>query len=175
MNQLIFFEQPVKKIKLENIEYGPVKLETILPELVPNKYILYPTDGYHYFSKIPEAPKKYKEPIWPYVTYELKDKIKLAQITPNITFGGYPSVSLKNLDGVNVPLMFHRVVAKAYVPNPDPINRIHVAHLHDEVCNYLPTQLQWQSPSENHKGKRARKSSYQQFYDFFKAQQWIKE
>ena len=175
MNQLKFFEQPVKKIKLENIEYGPVKLETILPELVPNKYILYPTDGYHYFSKIPEAPKKYREPIWPYVTYELKDKIKLAQITPNITFGGYPSVSLKNLDGVNVPLMFHRVVAKAYVPNPDPINRIHVAHLHDEVCNYLPTQLQWQSPSENHKGKRARKSSYQQFYDFFKAQQWIKE
>ena len=175
MNQLNFFEQPVKKIKLENIEYGPVKLETILPELVPNKYILYPTDGYHYFSKIPEAPKKYREPIWPYITYELKDKIKLAQITPNITFGGYPSVSLKNLDGVNVPLMFHRVVAKAYVPNPDPINRIHVAHLNDEVCNYLPTQLQWQSPSENHKGKKARKSSYQQFYNFFKAQQWIKE
>ncbi len=28
MNQLKFFEQPVKKIKLENIEYGPVKLET---------------------------------------------------------------------------------------------------------------------------------------------------
>jgi len=175
MNQLTFFEQPVKKIKIKNIEYGPVKLETVLKELVPDKYIIYPKGGYHYFSKIPEAPKKYREPIWPYITYETKNKIKLAQITPNITFGGYPSVSLKNLDGINVPLQFHRVVAKVYVPNPDPINRIHVAHLNDEVCNYLPTQLEWQSPSENHKGKKTRKSSYQQFYDFFKAQQWIKE
>jgi len=175
MNQLTFFEQPVKKIKIKNIEYGPVKLETVLKELVPDKYIIYPKGGYHYFSKNTRGAKKYREPIWPYITYETKNKIKLAQITPNITFGGYPSVSLKNLDGINVPLQFHRVVAKVYVPNPDPINRIHVAHLNDEVCNYLPTQLEWQSPSENHKGKRARKSSYQQFYDFFKAQQWIKE
>src|SRR5210317_336209 len=119
MNQLTFFEQPVKKIKIKNIEYGPVKLETVLKELVPDKYIIYPKGGYHYFSKIPEAPKKYREPIWPYITYETKNKIKLAQITPNITFGGYPSVSLKNLDGINVPLQFHRVVAKVYVPNPD--------------------------------------------------------
>jgi len=175
MNQLKFFEQPVKKIKLENIEYGPVKLETVLKELVPDKYTIHPTGGYHYFSKIPDAPKKYKEPIWPHVTQETNDKIKFCQITPNITFGGYPSVSLRNLDGVYFPLMFHIVVAKVYIPNPDPINKIHVAHLHDEVCNYLPTQLGWQTPSENHKGKKARKSSYQQFYDFFKAQQWIKE
>ena len=29
MNQLTFFEQPVKKIKIKNIEYGSVKLETV--------------------------------------------------------------------------------------------------------------------------------------------------
>ena len=78
--------------------------------------------------------------------------------------------------GASSPYQFHRIVAKAYAPNPDPLNKIYVAHLNDEVCNYLPENLAWLTSSENHKGQKSvRKSTYQQFYDFFRAQEWVKD
>jgi len=172
-----FFPEAIKKITINKIKYGPVKIETLLTNIAPNKYILYPTGGYHYFSKIPNAPEKYKNPIWPYVKNKTTgNKIVYAQITPNISFGGYPAIGLMDKYGASSPYQFHRIVAKAYAPNPDPLNKIYVAHLNDEVCNYLPENLAWLTSSENHKGQKSvRKSTYQQFYDFFRAQEWVKD
>ena len=105
----------------------------------------------------------------------------IVSILPNVQFGGYPTVGLKWKDGfkdnntIMTPQVMHKIVALAYVPNPDPITHIHVAHKEDEKCNYLPEHLEWATPSDNHKGKKPRRSSYEQFYDFFAAQKWVKE
>jgi len=76
---------------------------------------------------------------------------------------------------LTTPQVMHRIVALAYVPNPDPITHIHVAHKQDEKCNYLPEHLEWTTPSDNHMGRKARRSSYEQFYDFFLAQKWVQD
>jgi hypothetical protein len=181
MSQLELFIKPVQKKIINNIEYGEVKLEDIMPNIAPNQYILYPTGGYHYFCNIKNAPEKYKKPIWPYLSSTTKNKTIIVSILPNIQFGGYPTATLKWKDGfknnntVATPQVMHRIVSLAYVPNPDPITHIHVAHKHDEKCNYLPEHLEWTTPSDNHTGRKARRSSYEQFYDFFLAQKWVQE
>ena len=184
MNQLELFIKPVQKKIINSIEYGEVKIEDIMPDIAPNQYILYPTGGYHYFSKIENAPQKYKKPIWPYISSTTKNnKTVKVSILPNVQFGGYPTVGLKWREGfkdkdsntIITPQVMHKIVALAYVPNPNPITHIHVAHKKDEKCNYLAEDLEWSTPSNNHKGKKPRRSSYEQFYDFFVAQKWVQE
>ena len=64
MSQLELFIKPVQKKIINNVEYGEVKIEDIMPNISPNQYILYPTGGYHYFCNIKYAPEKYRKPIW---------------------------------------------------------------------------------------------------------------
>ena len=177
MNQLNFFIKPVKKKIIENVKYGELKVESFMPSVVPDKYILYPTGGYHYFSNVAYAFKKYKEPIWPYLTVQSGNRIKYLSIIPNVQFGGYPTASLELVKtGHNQPHVMHKIVAEAYLPNEDPTNNIHVCHVNDEKCNYLPENLKWETPSDNHKGRRHNKASTnEEFYDFYKAQEWVKE
>ena len=181
MSQLELFIKPVQKKIINNVEYGEVKIEDIMPNISPNQYVLYPTGGYHYFRNIKYAPEKYKKPIWPYISSKTGSRTVIVSILPNVQFGGYPTVGLKWKDGfkdnntIMTPQVMHKIVALAYVPNPDPITHIHVAHKEDEKCNYLPEHLEWATPSDNHKGKKPRRSSYEQFYDFFAAQKWVKE
>ena len=179
MSQLELFHKHVEKKIINNVEYGEVKLEDIMPNIAPNQYILYPTGGYHYFCNIKNAPEKYKKPIWPYLSSTTRNKTIIVSILPNVQFGGYPTATLKWKEGchtsLTTPQVMHRIVALAYVPNPDPITHIHVAHKEDEKCNYIPEHLEWTTPSNNHKGKKPRRSSYEEFYDFFAAQKWVKE
>ena len=62
MSQLELFDKPVTKKIINNIEYGDVKVEDLMPDIEPNQYILRPTGGWHYFSNMPQAPEKYKKP-----------------------------------------------------------------------------------------------------------------
>ena len=53
--QLTLFKQPVISRKLDDQLLVPKKIETFMPEIVPNKYVIYPTGGLHLFHK--QAPK----------------------------------------------------------------------------------------------------------------------
>ena len=181
MSQLELFDKPVTKKIINNIEYGEVKVEDLMPNIEPNQYILHPTGGWHYFSNMPQAPKKYREPIWPYISSTRGNKTVICSVTPNVQFGGYPTISLRWKEGVkenatmSTPQVMHRIVALAYVPNPDPLTHIHVGHKEDEKCNYLPEFLEWVTPTDNHTGKKPRRSSEEEFYNFFVAQKWVKD
>jgi len=98
MNQLSFFkEQPIIK-KLDKTLLKPKKLEDVNPIFAPNKYIIYPTNGWHYFHKcqlIPES-NKYKQKIWPFISYvNERDEVKISSVRWGVTTG-YPTVSLES-------------------------------------------------------------------------------
>ena len=100
----------------------------------------------------------------------------ISQINPYI-FIGYPKVNLfrtetyfmnnytyKKKNG-KYPLaqknykkkgqLFHRLVALAFIPNPD--NKPYVMHINDDSTNYLIENLKWGTPKENMKGSRGRR------------------
>jgi hypothetical protein len=58
------------------------------------------------------------------------------------SWGGY---SVVNLDGV--PKLVHRLVAEAFVPNPE--NKPQVNHLNGDRWDNLPENLEWVSIKEN--------------------------
>ena len=58
---------------------------------------------------------------------------------------------------------FHRLVASAWIPNPD--NKPLVMHINDDPTNYLPENLVWGTQKENIKGRiRRRPGTLQQKY-----------
>ena len=60
-------------------------------------------------------------------------------------------------------LTFHRLVALAFIPNPE--NKPLVMHKNDDTTNYLIENLKWGTPSENMKGKiSSRPDTLQQKY-----------
>lgn len=56
-----------------------------------------------------------------------------------------------NLSGINGPktTMIHRLVALAFVPNPDPINKIYVNHIDGDKWNNKYYNLEWVTAQEN--------------------------
>jgi len=46
----------------------------------------------------------------------------------------------------------HRLVATAWIPNPDPEKFNMVMHINDDPTNYLPENLKWGTQGENMKG-----------------------
>tara|TARA_Y100001951_G_C11152705_1_gene190135 strand:- start:42 stop:593 length:552 start_codon:yes stop_codon:yes gene_type:complete len=178
-DQLLLFEEPKIEHKVNNIVLRPIKLETIFPEIIPNKHVLYPTNGYHPFYSVAEEGSKYKKKIWPFIQTCTEfphrgTRIIIATIRIS-TLNGYPMVSLYDKSQPEpVPKMVHVVVGKCYVPNPDPDNMTQVCHIEDENCNYLPQYLKWDTPSRNHKGKSHwRKSELEDEYAYCKKQGWI--
>ena len=186
MNQLSFFkEQPIIK-KLDKTLLKPKKLEDVNPIFAPNKYIIYPTNGWHYFHKcqlIPES-NKYKQKIWPFISYvNERDEVKISSVRWGVTTG-YPTVSLDRADGrIAVPYMMHVIVGEAFVPKPENEIRnwnnsgkqLEVAHMYDEDCCYLPEFLSWQTRGENQKGKKSRKPSIDIEWKSMLAQGAVKE
>ena len=62
-------------------------------------------------------------------------------------YGGYIGVPTNKLPEKYV----HRIVAKAFVPNDDPLNKTHVDHIDGNKHNNHYTNLQWVTRSENMK------------------------
>lgn len=58
---------------------------------------------------------------------------------------GYLAVSSKHLP----EKYLHRIVAKAFVYNDDPINKTDVDHIDGNKHNNLPSNLEWVTKSEN--------------------------
>jgi hypothetical protein len=59
---------------------------------------------------------------------------------------GYPVVKLSK-DGKCTTCLLHRVVAQAFVPNPD--NKPEVNHKDGNIANYIARNLEWTTRGEN--------------------------
>jgi hypothetical protein len=58
----------------------------------------------------------------------------------------------------------HRLVATAWIPNPDPEKFNMVMHINDDPTNYLPENLKWGNNRMNAKGKKKHTDSMEQKY-----------
>lgn len=62
--------------------------------------------------------------------------------------GGYRVKQIK-VDGISKAAYIHRLVAEAYVYNPDPKNKIYVCHKDNNRLNNYYKNLYWGTPTEN--------------------------
>tara|TARA_R100001086_G_scaffold145448_1_gene76796 strand:+ start:27 stop:695 length:669 start_codon:yes stop_codon:yes gene_type:complete len=58
----------------------------------------------------------------------------------------------------------HRLVATAWIPNPDPEKFDQIMHINDDPSNYLPENLKWGNAKMNAKGKKKHNDSKEQRY-----------
>jgi|19_taG_2_1085344.scaffolds.fasta_scaffold76372_2 hypothetical protein len=193
MSQLSFlgggFKEKIITKKIDKTILKPRKLEDVNPIFLPNKYIIHPTGGWHYFRKCQIIPEnnKYKQKIWPFISYQTeKNKIGISSVRWAPT-SGYPTVSLDRADGrQGVPYYMHVIVAEAFVlkpisdfdlrnPKAQGGNQLEVAHIYDEDCCYLPEFLQWQMRGENQNGKKNRRPSIDMEWKLMLAQGSVKE
>ena len=172
-DQLTLFEQPVVSRKLDNHLLVPKKIETFMPEIVPNKFTIYPTGGWHLFHK--EAPTNsiYTQPIWPFITSTINNKVKRISIYFSDS-SNYMKVSIDDKNYKGCPKAMHIIVARAYLWNVDPTKYYQVTHKGDDRCNYLPENLEWNTGSGNHMGKKNKRfSSRREDYLFAKSRGFI--
>lgn len=62
---------------------------------------------------------------------------------------GYMKVQLRKPDRTTFKTGLHRLVALAFVPNPDPATKTQVNHIDGDSLNNSVENLEWVSPSEN--------------------------
>ena len=62
------------------------------------------------------------------------------------------------------PTNIHRLVATAWIPNPDPEKFNQVMHINDDPSNYLRENLRWGNARMNAKGKKKYSDSKEQRY-----------
>lgn len=92
---------------------------------------------YSRFIKIPEHERYGINPLGEVYDFK-KQKVRHQYIT-----NGYPSV---HLDGSHHYI--HRLVAEAFVPNPEPVSRRKVSHRDRNKKNNLFTNLVWATNDE---------------------------
>lgn len=93
------------------------------------------------FGKVRSLSRKIVYPngaIHPY-----RERILQVYITPN----GYPSVVLGK-DGVNTRFSVHRLVAQAFIPNPDDLPQVN--HIDGDKTNNRVDNLEWCTEKENY-------------------------
>lgn len=91
---------------------------------------------------------------YPYIKYEVSDNGEVRNKRTGHVMRAYPN----NRGYLKVPLMdsgsqksvfVHRLVAKAFVSNDDPIKKTQVNHLNEDKTDNRATNLEWVTPSEN--------------------------
>jgi hypothetical protein len=173
-----------------------VDVHTILPEISPNIYYLYENGGPHYFSQCTcEVEPIYKQNIWPFL-YRVKNKnrgrksgfvlgsigiTKLSYITvmlqsknENITKRRYRYLK-EELFTYPKHFIFtlHRLVAKAFIKNDDPINKTIVDHVNGNRMDYRIENLRWSTLSENSKGTPNGKNDPNRIYELVSKKDWF--
>jgi hypothetical protein len=71
------------------------------------------------------------------------------KLKTGISQTGYEKTSFKAEDGGNMYKVVHRLVAQAFIPNPD--NKPYVNHIDGDKLNNHVDNLEWCTPSENMK------------------------
>ena len=161
MIQTSFFDE--EKIFIDSNGLKPVKLEDVEPDkdIVLNRYIIYPSGGYHPFYGVPNTFKRYQEKIWPYFTSGSSFGIKM--LRPD--FGKterYPRLNFQTTTN-SWDTSIHILIAKAWIPNPN--NKPYVCHNNDNTTDFLVNNLTWGTASENNKGKiKKRKDTMEDKY-----------
>ena len=136
-----------------------IKLETI-PQLQniidPNVYVIYPTGGYHFFSKAVNAPQHYREPIWPYVKKikALRNHSKNGIITPGVNYNKnwYPILNLERYilnKRKTKKQSMHSLVALAFIPNEKHLINVIIHHKNNDKCDYRIENLEWTTRKKN--------------------------
>ena len=159
MIQTSFFKEE-EEIFIDPDGLSPMKMEDVIKDknMPKDKFLIYPSGGYHPFYGVPNTFPIYQKKIWPYI----KTINKAVSGRPNKFIGqmncdfgnaGYPRI---NFSGAGAHYngwdqRIHRLIAQAYIPNPK--NHPLVMHRNDDHTNYLISNLKWGSYSENNTGK----------------------
>ena len=163
MIQTSFF--PVEEeIFIDPDGLSPVKMEDLIEDknMPKDKYLLYPSGGYHPFYGVPNTFPIYQEKIWPYVKTINKSPAGrplrfIGQMTCDIPSDGYPRINFPgagaNYNGWDQKI--HRLLAQAYIPNLK--NYPLVMHRNSDHTNYLLSNLKWGGYRENNTGKVGRR------------------
>lgn len=77
--------------------------------------------------------------------YDLSKCIKLIKVSPRKK--GYPSVNLRTKDSLRKKEYVHRIMAMAFVSNPD--NKPQINHKNGDTNDYRVENLEWVTSKEN--------------------------
>jgi hypothetical protein len=153
-DQLSLWEDPEQIIlNKEKVDISTLKSSAnrkhsldILPK---ETYYIYKSGGINPF-------KKDLGPIFPFIKNDKTGKIiKLAKSTDETpTNAPYPHVHLNR--GVGLKLYIHKIVAIAFIKLDEESEKIKtsVDHLDHDIYNYLPSNLERVTPSENNRRRR---------------------
>jgi hypothetical protein len=131
-----------------------IKLETLpsFQEFDKDKYWIFETGGYHPLKGLPGVPEMYNKNIWP-MLISITKEIFVKQL-PYIgtTSSMYPRISLsrKQINKDRLSKSFHRLVAEAFIPNPD--NLPVVNHINKNRVDFRIENLEWVSFEGNAEG-----------------------
>ena len=73
---------------------------------------------------------------------------RLDRLLTGYNRNGYLQVTIKK-DNEQLARLVHRLVAIAFIPNDDPVNRIYIDHIDTDPRNNLVSNLRWVTPKEN--------------------------
>jgi hypothetical protein len=181
-----------REVDMDKIDLNDaIKIETIV-DTVPDKYYLFRSGGEHYFSQLSEHMDGgiYEEKIWPWVlNISTRFNREVLYTTALGTLGGkgYPTIRLNKLDQTgnnntnNKRLLqywnsLHKLVALAYVPNPDPEKNLIVHHKNDNKFDYRPENLEWTTTKKNSsKGSKGNKINVDELYLHYSGKEWFKK
>ena len=142
-----------------------IKLETLINELLENRYVLYLEGGRHFFdikcSPEKEINKIYRQRIWPFLFDIKQEKIVVPRLTKSDI---YPRLHLIKKDGTHIFKYMHQIIALT-LPNVE--NRKIVNHINGNTFDYKVENLEWSTPSENSKDTKRPRLDYDKLYDFF--------
>ena len=81
--------------------------------------------------------------------YPIRNKTTNKILKTNINHDGYKRIGLTSNDGIRKKCQLHRLIAKQWITNPDPIHKKQVDHINrDRLDNHI-SNLRWASSSEN--------------------------
>ena len=165
-----------------------IKLENIIPNIIPNIYLLHSNGGFHFFStctKNKNIKDIYRQNIWPWIETLKNDegmnykKCRYARPTKrdpypklNIIITGNKIIrdSMPNGQKPFKTFYMHRLVAQAFLKNE--LNLPIVDHINSHTIDYRVENLRWCSHSENNTGKRPKMQS-DKLYDIFEHKKLI--
>ena len=181
-----------REVDMDKIDLNDaIKIETIV-DTVPDKYYLFKSGGEHYFSQLSEHMDGgiYEEKIWPWVL-NISNRFNrdVLYTTALGTLGGkgYPTIRLNKMDQTgnnntdNKRLLqywnsLHKLVALAYVPNPNVEKNLIVHHKNDNKFDYRPENLEWTTTKNmTSKGSKGNKINVDELYLHYSEKEWFKK